>query len=229
MLYPNQPKGIFVKRSNILPFSLLVLAITGCSSVPVPETPGGSDRIPVNTPDKISAYKQRQRTLIYEEKSIETRVEQEQEALRTSQRRTDFPKQLPAPSIERVSVSSPQIEVREQSIVFRVPQEFGKTHFNPSDEIKNELLRASYDSLHIEIRGRTDASRRNAVDDRIAFQRAINARRFLIDNGVSADKIKITFMGYGGYVVSNTTLEGKAKNRRVEIETMDMDTTSYRH
>lgn len=51
----------------------------------------------------------------------------------------------------------------------------------------------------------------------LSVHRAISVMKILTDNGVSAKKIGV--MGYGQYrpVAPNTTAEGRAKNRRVEI------------
>lgn len=119
------------------------------------------------------------------------------------------------------------IEVRDQAVVFRVTHPFGKTDFKPSAVLEEQLLKAARSSKHIEIRGRTDAEFDNAVDRDIAMQRALRARRYLISNGIDASKIRWSCLAAGGYVTANKTAEGRAKNRRVEIETMDVDASAF--
>ena len=119
------------------------------------------------------------------------------------------------------------MEVRAQSVVFRLSHGIAKTEYKPSADFEAELLKAAHKAKHIEIRGRTDAEFDNPIDRDIAMQRALRARKFLVSNGIEPSKIRWYYMTYGGHVADNKTPEGKNRNRRVEIETMDMDTTAY--
>ncbi len=119
------------------------------------------------------------------------------------------------------------IEVRGQSVIFRLSHGIAKTEYKPSADFEAELLKAARQAQHIEIRGRTDAEFDNPIDRDIAMQRALRARKFLVSNGIEPSKIRWYYMSYGGHVADNKTPEGKNRNRRVEIETMDMDTTAY--
>lgn len=159
------------------------------------------------------------------------------------------PKRLPAPqaqaeqtpvvvSPEAVMVQEPNqvkktsdresVEIRAQSLVFRMTHPINKTAFKPSDSLREALLQAARNCEHIEIRGRTDADKDSQADREIALDRALQARLYLVKNGIHPRKIRVQFMPYGGFFADNSTPEGKAKNRRVEVETMDLDTTDYR-
>jgi len=225
-------------------------ALAGCSSVPKPVVPDGSDRTPINSPAKIEDYKARtaEETANYAERTeLARRVEALNRQLAElkaymlmlqMQTEANRPKAQPALQAAAPATVSPAparavgdggetIEIREQAVVFRVMHPFGKTDFKPSSALEEQLLRAARAAKHIEIRGRTDGQYDNAGDRAVAAQRALQARRFLLSNGIESSKIRWASMGAGGHIADNSTIEGRAKNRRVEIETMDLDTTAF--
>ncbi len=75
-----------------------------------------------------------------------------------------------------------------------------------------------YPENHIVIKGFTDSTGSVAANLRLSEDRARTIGNILIARGVSADKIKIIGMGAKISVAPNDTAEGRAKNRRVEIE-----------
>lgn len=119
------------------------------------------------------------------------------------------------------------IEVRPDSVIFRVRHEFAKTEFVASDELKTEILRAAREGKNIELRGRTDSEKINSVDRDIALNRALKARLFLVRSGIDPHKIRITYLSAGDFVADNTTAAGKALNRRVELEMKQINTAAF--
>lgn len=73
-------------------------------------------------------------------------------------------------------------------------------------------------SVKIRINGHTDNAGDPGLNKALSLQRAGSIRNFLIEQGVLADNIRTS--GWGGTkpVASNTTEEGRVKNRRVEIQ-----------
>lgn len=67
------------------------------------------------------------------------------------------------------------------------------------------------------VEGHADEVGKENYNQGLSVRRASTAREFLIDKGVPASRIEA--FGYGEFrpIASNETLEGKAKNRRVEI------------
>jgi len=101
------------------------------------------------------------------------------------------------------------------------------TFYFPDNSIKMEppsqaqelvLLPLLVNARRVEVRGRTDAEHPSAKSENIAFLRAQAARNYLLDRGVSGNKIAINFLSGGDPVASNETAAGRSKNRRVEIE-----------
>lgn len=121
--------------------------------------------------------------------------------------------------IELDSVNRETIVLQDTGMTFRVMHGFARTEFQPSTPFQTQLLDAARAGKRIEIRGRTDASVANDIDREIAMARALNARLFLAKNGIHPRKMRINYMAAGDHVADNTTADGRARNRRVEIET----------
>jgi outer membrane protein OmpA-like peptidoglycan-associated protein len=128
------------------------------------------------------------------------------------------------PKQPTAAMSTESSEVRDGAVVFRVMQPFGKAEFSPSAAFQGELLNRARESARIDVRGRTDARADNAGDRSIAQRRALCARAFLIDNGIPARKIHVSFLAAGDRLASNATPQGRAFNRRIEIETLGVNT-----
>ncbi len=94
----------------------------------------------------------------------------------------------------------------------------GSTAFKPSLDVATVLVASARAADRVTVRGRTDSRVAGPINAKIALGRALAARKFLVDNGVQAEKIKVFSQAGGGFVAPNITTEGKALNRRVEIE-----------
>lgn len=92
------------------------------------------------------------------------------------------------------------------------------TSFKPSKEVAKRLIESAKAADRINIEGHTDSRVAGAMDAKIAAGRANAARKFLVANGVQPEKIKVSSMAQGGFVAPNITKEGRALNRRVDIE-----------
>lgn len=137
------------------------------------------------------------------------------------------PKSMPEKANSGPVSDAGSIEIRPDSVVFRVRHEFAKTDFVASDELKAEILRAAREGKSIELRGRTDSEKINPVDRDIALNRALKARLFLVRSGIDPHKIRITYLSAGDFEADNTTAAGKALNRRVELEMKELNTASF--
>jgi OmpA-OmpF porin, OOP family len=73
-------------------------------------------------------------------------------------------------------------------------------------------------SLNIIIEGHTDNVGSVTSNKALSEQRAASVKTSLVNKGVSADRIKTAGYGQEKPVADNSTEEGRAKNRRVEIK-----------
>jgi outer membrane protein OmpA-like peptidoglycan-associated protein len=86
---------------------------------------------------------------------------------------------------------------------------------------KLDLLAERLKGIDVEsvgIYGHTDSDGSDAYNLKLALRRAESIRQYLIARGVPADKIQSFGEGERKPVADNATKEGRAKNRRVEIE-----------
>ncbi|MEP6606750.1 MAG: OmpA family protein [Nitrosospira sp.] len=104
------------------------------------------------------------------------------------------------------------------SATMRVAFDTSSADFAPSPELATVLSEAAKTAEKITIRGRTDSSVAGTIDADLARNRALSARKFLLANGIKPEKIRVFSQGAGDFIAPNTTNEGKAINRRVEIQ-----------
>lgn len=70
---------------------------------------------------------------------------------------------------------------------------------------------------HVLVAGYTDATYPDALGEALARRRALNVERALLAEGVPASQLSIAYHAAGMFAVDNHSLDGKARNRRVEI------------
>lgn len=69
----------------------------------------------------------------------------------------------------------------------------------------------------VRIVGHTDSTGSDAINDPLSLERARTVSNYLQDRGVPAARLEIAGRGSREPVADNTTPEGRAKNRRVEL------------
>ncbi len=109
-----------------------------------------------------------------------------------------------------------------QTIVLnKIYFENGKTNLNTnSSSDLNKLTQFLKDNpnIKLEISGHTDNSGSLKLNNSLSLIRALSVIEYLVQNGI--EKNRLIAKGYGPSqpIASNTTVEGKAKNRRVEMK-----------
>jgi outer membrane protein OmpA-like peptidoglycan-associated protein len=74
-------------------------------------------------------------------------------------------------------------------------------------------------ATQIVIRGRTDSVGPAIGNEQLALLRAVAVREFMVKNEVQArHTVKLDVKGACCYVAENETAQGRARNRRVEVE-----------
>lgn len=69
----------------------------------------------------------------------------------------------------------------------------------------------------VKIYGHTDNTGSREINVKLSNERAESVAKYLIENGVSGDRLETEGRAYDEPVASNDTAEGRAQNRRVEI------------
>lgn len=76
---------------------------------------------------------------------------------------------------------------------------------------------ASYPGLLFSVEGHTDSVGSVATNNELSLRRAIVVRDYLIGQGVAASSIDVAGLGLSMPIGDNSTADGRARNRRVEI------------
>ena len=76
-----------------------------------------------------------------------------------------------------------------------------------------------FDKTVVEVAGHTDSTGSDAYNQGLSERRAQAVADYLASKGVSADSMSVSGMGETAPVADNSTSEGRATNRRVEIKT----------
>lgn len=104
------------------------------------------------------------------------------------------------------------------SAVYTFGFDNNSTQLNVPEEASMALVVDARNAALIVIRGRTDATSDAPMNAKAARERAEAARDLLTAAGIDTKRIRVTWQGFGDHVADNGTAEGKALNRRVEIE-----------
>lgn len=121
----------------------------------------------------------------------------------------------------KVNARLDEIEARiltAASVILQVAFPTAGTTFKPNADIAKVLINSAKTADRVNISGYTDARVAGSLDAKIALGRALSARKFLMENGIQAKKIKVFSQADGNFIAPNITKEGRALNRRVEIE-----------
>lgn len=113
----------------------------------------------------------------------------------------------------------------EQSFVLRgVKFEFDSDRLtHAAREILNgvaETLKA-YPNIAVELEGHTDNVGTDAYNLGLSERRATSVKRYLIDHGIAAERMKPIGYGESQPIAGNDTEEGREENRRVELQVIE--------
>jgi len=99
--------------------------------------------------------------------------------------------------------------------------DFDKSVLKPEGKARLTDLVSKLQGTDIEVilaTGHTDSIGSDAYNQKLSVRRAQAVKAFLVSNGLRADRIFTEGKGEKQPVASNQTREGRAKNRRVEVE-----------
>lgn len=97
--------------------------------------------------------------------------------------------------------------------------DFNSIVVKPNGDLNRLIDKALQDNDgRIFITGHTDSTGSDSVNQRISEKRASAVAKVMMDQGVDAKRITAKGKGESQPVASNITAEGRAKNRRVEVE-----------
>lgn len=106
--------------------------------------------------------------------------------------------------------------IMPNSITFNTNESTLKTSANAVlDSVA--LVAKEYDKTRLQIIGYTDSTGTDAINQPLSQQRAASVASYLSLRGVSASRLNSYGAGAANPIASNSTADGRAQNRRVEI------------
>lgn len=99
--------------------------------------------------------------------------------------------------------------------------DFDKAALKPAATTSLDNLVGQIKSLALEVviaTGHTDSVGTDAYNQKLSVRRADAVKKYLVSKGIAANRIQIEGKGEAQPVADNKTDDGRAKNRRVQIE-----------
>jgi OOP family OmpA-OmpF porin len=134
-----------------------------------------------------------------------------------------------APSAAATTAPSPAAAVAPSSekVTFEADTffDFDKSVLKPAGKSKLSDLASKLQGIDIEVvvaTGHTDSVGSDSYNMKLSLRRANAVKAFLVSKGIPADRIFTAGKGETTPVASNKTREGRAQNRRVEVEVVGL-------
>ena len=133
------------------------------------------------------------------------------------------PPPAPAPAPAPAPKPAPAPVAKSEKVTFAADAffDFDKSVLKPEGRAKLDDLVSKMGGLNLEVIiavGHTDSIGTDAYNQRLSVRRAEAVKSYLVGKGIERNRIYTEGKGEKQPVASNKTAEGRAKNRRVEIE-----------
>jgi OOP family OmpA-OmpF porin len=134
------------------------------------------------------------------------------------------PKPAPAPAPKpEAKKEAPKPKPVAEKVTFAadVTFDFDKASIKPEGRAKLDDLANKVKSINLEVViaiGHADEVGSHAYNDKLSVRRAEAVKAYLVSKGVEPNRVYTEGKGKRQPIASNKTKEGRAKNRRVEIE-----------
>jgi outer membrane protein OmpA-like peptidoglycan-associated protein len=195
---------------NTTPFIPWLLVLASCSSPPKPPTVDESQKRPVNS--QMAVELQVCKNDLQNTRLLATESGRLADTTAATLANMAARQQLLA------AMQVPASQPPRPNGVFTVRFDFGSARVAIPAEVAAALVEDAKASPLVLLRGRTDGTSDAPAESRIARERAAAVRDFLVAAGVDPARIRATYQPAGDHVADNQSADGRALNRRVEIE-----------
>lgn len=127
----------------------------------------------------------------------------------------------PPPPVRSQPAPRPKPVANKITLAADVLFDFDKSVLKPAGKSKLDDLANSIRGINLEVViaiGHTDSIGSDAYNQKLSVRRAESVKSYLVSKGVEPNRIYTEGKGEKQPVASNKTKDGRAKNRRVEIE-----------
>ncbi len=131
------------------------------------------------------------------------------------------PKPAPAPAPAAKPKPAPKPVAEKVTFAADVTFDFDKASLKPEGRAKLDDLANKVKSINLEVViaiGHADEIGSHEYNDKLSVRRAEAVKAYLVSKGVEPNRVYTEGKGKRQPIASNKTKEGRAKNRRVEIE-----------
>ena len=127
----------------------------------------------------------------------------------------------PAPAPAPAPKAEPKPVVEKVTMAAETNFDFDKAVLKPEGKARLDDLVGKLKAVNLEVIiaiGHTDSIGSNAYNQKLSVRRANAVKAYLVSKGIEANRIYTEGKGETQPIADNRTKEGRAKNRRVEIE-----------
>jgi OOP family OmpA-OmpF porin len=133
------------------------------------------------------------------------------------------PRQAPPPEAKPAPAPAPAPKPVAEKVTFAadVHFDFDKAALKPAGKTKLDDLASKVSGINLEVViaiGHADELGSDAYNMKLSVRRAEAVKAYLVSKGIEANRVYTEGKGKRQPIASNKTKEGRAKNRRVEIE-----------
>lgn len=133
------------------------------------------------------------------------------------------PAATPTPPAVAPVPPAPPAPVAAQKVTYAADAffDFDKSVLKPEGRAKLDDLVGKIQGINLEVIiavGHTDSIGSDAYNQRLSVRRAEAVKAYLVSKGIERNRIYTEGKGKKQPIASNATAEGRAKNRRVEVE-----------
>lgn len=107
--------------------------------------------------------------------------------------------------------------------------DFDKSVLKPEGKAELDTLVERIKGIKLDVViavGHTDSIGTDAYNNRLSMRRADSVKAYLVSKGIDAKRIKTDGKGESQPIADNASAEGRAKNRRVDIEVVELNNTA---